>query len=100
MNNQAFPSARLAHIDDLVVYAMFATKARPESYRAIKPEAISGASMTVDEAGLFNRSVRAHVENDNPTFPACQEAAKEVISKLPNLFEEKCYKVLVQYAPL
>ncbi|KAJ7481256.1 hypothetical protein B0H11DRAFT_2024850 [Mycena galericulata] len=111
MNNQAFPSAKLAHIDDLVVYAMFATKARPESYRAIKPDTISGASMTADEAGLFNGTVKQRtesrylretelswyvdVDNSNPTFPACQEAAKAVISKLPHLFEEKSYKVLV-----
>ncbi|KAJ6597265.1 hypothetical protein DFH09DRAFT_904386 [Mycena vulgaris] len=95
LNNQAFSSKRLAHIDDLVVYAMFATKARPESYRAIKPETISGATMTVEEAGLFNRTVRDHVDTD-PTFAKCQEAAKEVILKLPNLFEQSSYKVLVQ----
>ncbi|KAJ7137683.1 hypothetical protein C8R44DRAFT_765939 [Mycena epipterygia] len=94
LNKQAFPSARLGHVDDLVVYAMFATKARPESYRAIKPEAISGASMTRDEAGLLNRTVREHVDNANPTFAGCQEAAKELIIKLPNLFEENHYKIL------
>jgi hypothetical protein len=75
---------------------MFATKARPESYRAIKPEAISGATMTVDQAGLFNRTVREHVKNENPTFATCQEAAKDVISKLPDLFQQISYKVLVQ----
>ncbi|KAJ7721569.1 hypothetical protein DFH07DRAFT_857787 [Mycena maculata] len=96
LNGQAFPSARLAHLDDLVVYAMFATKARPKSYRAIKPDTMSDATMTVDEAGLFNGSVRLHVEKGTePTFPKCQEAAKEVMSKLPHLFDEKSYKVLV-----
>jgi hypothetical protein len=75
---------------------MFATKARPQSYRAIKPEPVSGATMTVDEAGLFNRTVRDHVGNDKPTFATCQAAAKDLITKLPNLFEQNCYKVLVQ----
>ncbi|KAJ6618788.1 hypothetical protein B0H10DRAFT_1214281 [Mycena sp. CBHHK59/15] len=74
---------------------MFATKARPHSYRAIKPDAISGATMTADDAGLFNTTVRKHVDNEKPTFAACQEAAKEVILQLPHLFEQNCYKVLV-----
>ncbi|KAJ6453456.1 hypothetical protein C8R47DRAFT_997662, partial [Mycena vitilis] len=60
LNNQSFNSSRLAHVDDLVVYAMFATKARPESYRALKPETISGASMTIEQAWLFSSTVRAH----------------------------------------
>ncbi|KAJ7438481.1 hypothetical protein FB451DRAFT_956035, partial [Mycena latifolia] len=86
LNNQAFPSARLGHVDDLVVYAMFATKARPKSYRAIKPDTISAASMSVEEAGIFNKTVKEHVPYDKPTFAACQEAAKEIITKLPDLF--------------
>ncbi|KAJ7783164.1 hypothetical protein B0H16DRAFT_1447328 [Mycena metata] len=94
LNHQSFPSARLARIDDLVVYAMFATKARPESYRAFKPDTISGATMTADQGGAFNGCVKMHVDPLNPTFATCQEAAKEVMAKLPELFGEKlCYKV-------
>ncbi|KAJ6531321.1 hypothetical protein B0H19DRAFT_475950 [Mycena capillaripes] len=96
LNNQSFPSVRLAHVDDLVVYAMFATKARPESYRALKPETISGASMTLEQAYTFSRCVKEHLTTpENPTFPQCQEAAKDIILKLPELFEQNCYKVLV-----
>ncbi|KAJ7632931.1 hypothetical protein FB45DRAFT_913916 [Roridomyces roridus] len=92
LNNQAFPSARLAHVDDLVVYAMFASKARPQGYRAIKPDTISGASMTAEEGGLFNHCVGQHVTNSNPTFPECQEAAKEIMAKAPQHFDENTYK--------
>jgi len=96
LNQQSFPSARLARIDDLVVYAMFATKARPTSYRALKPDTISGATMTADQGGLFNGCIKMHVDPLNPSFATCQEAAKEVMAKLPELFGEKlCYKVLV-----
>ncbi|KAJ7286188.1 hypothetical protein C8J57DRAFT_1216413 [Mycena rebaudengoi] len=95
LNAQAFPSAKLAHVDDLIVYAMFASKARPNAYRAIKPDTISGATMTADQAGLFNRTVREHIDRANLTFAACQAAAKDVILKLPDLFEQSCYKAIV-----
>ncbi|KAJ7096476.1 hypothetical protein C8R43DRAFT_263365 [Mycena crocata] len=95
LNNQSFPASRLALVDDMVVYAMFATKSRPESYRAIKPDAISGATISVEEAGIINRTVGKHVDADKPDFPSCQAAAKEIMAELPYIFEEKCFKVLV-----
>ncbi|KAJ7085746.1 hypothetical protein B0H15DRAFT_846220 [Mycena belliarum] len=82
LNHEAFPSSKLAYVGDLVVYAMFATKARPQSHRAIKADTISGASMTNDEAGILNRAMRDHVPNDKLNFAACQEAAKEISSNL------------------
>lgn len=79
LNNQAFPSAKLAHVDDLVVYAMFATKARPESYRAIKPDTISGVTMTVWISGDPVHFSNFRVSGD---FRRMKEASSTIVPEM------------------
>jgi hypothetical protein len=98
LNLQAFPSSSYARVDDILVYALFATKKRPHYYRALLPATASDHRDITDEEALsISNIVRKEVSHDNPSREECELAAFEISCRHHQLLLEEDLPIVEQY---
>ena len=92
LNQQAFPSALFAYMDDILVYALFASKRRQSSYRMWKPDTAfqEGQLPISKEDGLKIRHIYGAYAG------AIANAAQALVTELPNVFNEENMPILQQ----
>jgi hypothetical protein len=100
LNLEAFQSTSYARVDDILVHALFATKSRPHSYRALHPEPAGDSSTSLqvtDNDGInMAKIINAELKwNNNPLDPAladftlkedCNAVAIKILHAFPQLF--------------
>ena len=90
LNRQSYPSALFAEVDDIIVYALFASKRRQISYRACVPDtAFSINNRTIsEEQGIMIRHIyRDHTQGDSG-ITGIPMACQALISELPTIFTQ------------
>jgi hypothetical protein len=98
LNLQAFPSLSYARVDDILVFALFATKRCHGHYRSLVP-ATSGERLTItmEVAISIANIIRLGVSCENPTMNECQATAMQLRSTHHNLFLMDDLSILEQY---
>ena len=101
LNQQSFPANIYAHIDDILVYALFATKRRSHSYRAFHPTpALQQATtqpLSADDGIRILQTYRQHVpETLRGQRQAIQNAVEALIKQFPSVFLEEHHSVTEQ----
>jgi hypothetical protein len=100
LNLEAFPSSSYAHVDDILVHALFATKCCPHGYRALHPKPAGDSRSlqvtdkdTINIAKIINSEIKWHnypssalaeikLEED------CGAVAMNILKNFPQLFNE------------
>lgn len=87
LNAECFPLQRYNHIDDILVYCLFATKRRHKSYRALKPIP-SGEAVDITrlDAMAVEQVVHQHVDRSTPSMEGCHKAAAVLCEVYKNIF--------------
>jgi hypothetical protein len=89
LNLQAFPILSYGEVDDTLVYSLFATKRRPNSYRQLNPSSISSVRLlTASEGIAIARICHSQISEENPTREACYRVAMQLVRTYPHLFME------------
>jgi hypothetical protein len=97
LNQQAFPSLSYARVDDLIVFALFATKRCSGHYRALVPATSGrGVEITMGDAISIANIVRLGISRDAPTRDECQMTAMELQRVHHNIFIESDLIILEQ----
>jgi hypothetical protein len=112
LNLEAFPSSPYAHVDNILVHVLFATKHRPQSYRALHPETAGDntlAGLTNEDALAISKIITSNL-NTNLTQAAdrllelkeqCKVTALEIWCRFhwlwPASDSEKSLSIINQY---
>lgn len=98
LNMQGFSSSSYARVDDILVYALFATKHRAHCYKALLPATASEQrSVTDKEALSIANIVRQKISHSNPSKAECDLAALEISQSHQELLEEGDLPIIEQY---
>jgi hypothetical protein len=97
LNQEAFLADNYAHIDDVLVYAMFGTKRRDGSYFAFRPHPIGPRSELKKEDGISMAGIiTQYITSTNPTREECQLAASKLRESFASVFDTSDLPLMVQ----
>jgi len=99
LNLEAFPSSSYAHVDDILVYALFATKLRPHSYRALRPATAGNDTGLTDKDATMTISkiITSEINHDHPTKEECKVVAMNIWIQFHEFFMEGDLPIIEQY---
>jgi hypothetical protein len=87
LNLQSFPTNLYSAADDIIVYALFASKSRISSYRALHPVTISGPlGMSVSDGISIANICSIYIGQGDPTVESCAAAVAAFRTSFPQLF--------------
>ncbi|KAF8496370.1 hypothetical protein F5888DRAFT_1804059 [Russula emetica] len=79
LNLEAFPSSSYAHVDDILVRALFATKHCPHGYRALHPKTAGDDTGLIDKDAIsISKIIKSEIKHDHPTKEDCKVAAMHI----------------------
>lgn len=94
LNLESFPSDDLARVDNVLVYALFASKGRWHSWKAINLDGVGQLACTYEEGVQIARLVndKSRVTRAEPTRLQCAALAQLLVLEFPNVFceQERC----------
>ena len=98
LNLQAFPSSTFAEVDDILVYALFASKRRQRSYRACEPDTAfyDAAARISKEDGITIRRIYGIHTDGGRGVAGINDACQALILELPTLFRQETLSLLQQ----
>jgi hypothetical protein len=86
LNNQAFSSSSLSRVDDCLVYTLFSTKRKQNTFKSFKLEAVS-EDRTTSSAGIYMANViQRDISHSNPTRTQCRDVAERLCAYRPSIF--------------
>lgn len=100
LNSQSFPSDPFAAVDDILVYAFFGSKSRPNGYRALTPARAFGQlqpSITKDQGLAIRHLYQKFIpEQGQGSKEDLRNAAKAIFSQFPTLFTPNHQPIIEQ----
>ena len=98
LNQQAYLSTLFSQIDDIVVYALFASKRQQTSYRACIPDvAFQDAQLPISkEEGIRIRRIYGEHTEGNTGIAGIPAACRAFIEELPSVFKEGTMPIVQQ----
>jgi hypothetical protein len=97
LDSEAYPSARYAAVDDVVVYAFFKKKKDSNYHNQLQLKRLgSGAFPTQEEGLAISKMCNSQISHNNPGLDECQQVAEEIYRLYPNLFEADDVGILRQ----
>jgi hypothetical protein len=88
LNLQAFPIEPYLKVDDALVFSLFATKRRPNSYRRFNPTAISGVrNIDAAEGIAIAKACFEGISQEKPTLESCKSVSIQLQKAFPHVFE-------------
>ncbi len=99
LDKEAFNAVQYARVDAIITYALFSSKRRERSYRALTLEAASA-----DYDKIVSKSDAIAIANEckssiNPVSPSrreCQTTALSLLTLFPHIFREVDIKIMTQ----
>ena|ERR1700760_42079 len=98
LNGQSFPSSLFSEVDDILVYALFASKKRQRSYRACIPDtAFNASKLSIsNEQGITIRHIYGrHTQGPNG-IAGVSIACQALVTELPSIFKEDGIPIVQQ----
>lgn len=98
LNHQSFHSSTFTKVDDVLVYALFASKRRQRSYRACVPDTAfyDATTLISEEDGIKIRHIYGTHTSDARGLDGINEACQILIQEFPNIFDQNSLPVLQQ----
>ena len=98
LNHQAFHSSTFTKVDDILVYALFASKRRQRSYRACVPSTTfyDAAAQISKEDGIKIRHIYGTHTSGARGLHSINDACRALILELPNIFNPDSLPTLRQ----
>jgi hypothetical protein len=98
LDQQSFPAAVYAAVDDVLVFSLFATKNHASSYRALRPTPLSSSPRPVsDEVGVDVKKIcDEYISRSHPTLEQCANASARLAGAYPALIQQDEVKIAQQ----
>jgi len=101
LNRQSFPAVAYSRVDDVIVFALFASKRRNVGCRSLDPAPVSfGRDVTSDEGIHIRKICQQHIEKALPTRDQCREVAEILPRQFPHLLAESEKAVIEQWVSI
>jgi hypothetical protein len=97
LNSQAFYSSSFTQVDDVLVYALFASKRRQRSYRSCVPDSAFPDAPTPisDDEGIKIRHIYG-LHTAKRGLDGIPDASRDLILQLPTIFHKHSLPILQQ----